>query len=218
MILLIAATQFEIQSTIDWIEKHNLNATIQVLISGVGTPTTMYTTMKSIAKEKPTMIIQAGIAGSYNPTIRIGDVVVVESEYWCDLGVEDHNEFHSLFEMQFANPNALPFSNGKITCSFENQESIAQLRKVAGVTTNSAHGNATSIDKIKKKCNPDIETMEGAAVAYICAMENISFLQIRSISNVVEPRNRETWNIPLATEKLNCELQKIFNGILNYRN
>ena len=209
MILLIAATQFEIQPTINWIEKQNLNATIQVLISGVGTPATMFTTMKAIAKEKPALIIQAGIAGSFKQTIPIGDVVIVETDLWCDLGVEDHDDFHTQFEMQFANPDALPYTNGKIKCLVPNHESIAQLRKVAGVTTNSAHGNATSIGKIIKKCNPDIETMEGAAVAYICAMENIPFLQIRSISNMVEPRNRETWNIPLALEKLNTELQKI---------
>ena len=214
MILLIAATSFEIQPTINWIQQQNLSTKISVLISGVGTPATMFTTMKAIATQKPELIIQAGIAGSFNPSITIGDIVFVETEQWCDLGIEDRNAFHTLFEMQFQNPNVLPYSNSKIFCTFPHVEAITQIREVAAVTTNTAHGNATSIDKIIKKYNPDIETMEGAAVAYICAMENIPFLQIRSISNMMEPRNKESWNIPLAIENLNITLKKTLIELL----
>jgi futalosine hydrolase len=208
MILLVSATSFEIQPTINWIEKQNLASKIKVLISGVGSPATMYATMKCIAEEKPELIIQAGIAGSFNPKIIIGDVVIVETEQWCDLGIENHDEFQSLFDMQFTKPNELPYSNGIIECKYQNINGIEKTRKVRAVTSNTAHGNQISIDKIVKKYNPDIETMEGAAIAYICAMENIPFLQIRSISNIVEPRNRDAWNIPLAIINLNKILQK----------
>ena len=213
MILLISATSFEIQPTIDWIEKQNLTSKVEVLISGVGSPATMFSTMKCIAEEKPDLIIQAGIAGSFKPELKIGEVVIVETEQWCDLGIEDHNEFHSLFDMKFTKPNELPYSNGIIACKYPKIKAIEQLRKVNAVTSNTAHGNQISIDKIVKKYNPDIETLEGAAVAYICAMEKIPFLQIRSISNIVEPRNREAWNIPLAIISLNLKLQSFLLNI-----
>jgi len=208
MILLVAATTFEIKPTIDLIEIQNLTSKIKIIISGVGSPATIYATMKSIAQEKPELLIQAGIAGSFKPEIKIGDVVIAKTEQWCDLGIEDHDEFHSLFDLQFTKPNELPYSNEKIECKYPKIQAIEQLRKVHAVTSNTTHGNHLNIDKIVKKWNPDIETMEGAAVAYICAMENIPFLQIRSISNIVEPRNREAWNIPLAIENLNKELLK----------
>ena len=45
--------------------------------------------------------------------------------------------------------------------------------------------------------------MEGAAFFYACLMMQVPFLEIRSISNHVEPRNRAAWDIPLAIGQLN---------------
>jgi futalosine hydrolase len=41
----------------------------------------------------------------------------------------------------------------------------------------------------------------------------VKCLQIRSISNYVELRNKENWNIPLAINNLNIELEKIINSL-----
>jgi len=213
MILLIAATSLEIQPTIDWIEKQGLSSKITILISGIGTPATMYSTMKTIVSQQPELIIQAGIAGSFNTSIKIGDVVIAKSEQWCDLGIEDHEQFRTIFDMHFTNPNAQPYDCGEIQCNSPDIKSIKNLQKVKAITTNTTHGNRISIEKIVQKFNPHIESMEGAAVAYICAMEHIHFLEIRSISNLVEPRNKKAWNISLAIENLNKELQKIINEI-----
>jgi futalosine hydrolase len=44
--------------------------------------------------------------------------------------------------------------------------------------------------------------MEGAAVFYVCNWLGVDCLQIRAVSNYVEPRETAYWNIPLALEKL----------------
>ncbi len=54
-----------------------------------------------------------------------------------------------------------------------------------------------------------METMESAGVFYVCLMEKVNFLAIRAISNFVEPRNKEAWNIPLAIANLNRVLFEI---------
>ncbi|MDB4583087.1 hypothetical protein N9164_08040, partial [Draconibacterium sp.] len=46
------------------------------------------------------------------------------------------------------------------------------------------------------------ESMEGAAVFYVCNWLGVSCYQIRAISNFVEPRDSSKWNIPLALENL----------------
>ena len=208
MILLCSATEFEIKPAIDWIntQKHS---DIQTLITGVGSPATMFHLMKAIETQKPQMIIQAGIAGSFRKSLVNGSVVVVKSDQWCDLGIEDHEQFHSIFDMHFTNPNALPYTNRTIICDFPILSNINNIPRVKAVTSNTAHGNRSSITRLINKFNPDIETMEGAAAAYICAMENIPFLQLRAISNFVEPRNKNAWNIPLAKENLNHTLINI---------
>jgi futalosine hydrolase len=55
--------------------------------------------------------------------------------------------------------------------------------------------------------------MEGAAFFYVCSRENIPFLAIRAVSNKVEPRNREKWNIPLAIKNLSEKLGELFMSI-----
>ena len=55
--------------------------------------------------------------------------------------------------------------------------------------------------------------MEGAAVMMVCEKFKIKSIQIRAISNLVERRNKEKWNIPLAIKRLNEEAYKIINNL-----
>jgi futalosine hydrolase len=48
--------------------------------------------------------------------------------------------------------------------------------------------------------------MEGAAVFYVCLLEKIPFLEIRAISNYVDIRDTEKWDIPTATDNLTNEI------------
>ena len=50
---------------------------------------------------------------------------------------------------------------------------------------------------------PNHESMEGAALHYVCLMEQVPFAQVRCISNYIEPRNRKAWDIPIAVGNLN---------------
>jgi futalosine hydrolase len=52
--------------------------------------------------------------------------------------------------------------------------------------------------------------MEGATFFYICSGEKIPFLAIRSISNRVEPRDKNKWNIPVALNNLSEKLIEFF--------
>ena len=51
--------------------------------------------------------------------------------------------------------------------------------------------------------------MEGATFFYICSREKIPFLALRAISNRVELRNRNKWNIPLALDNLSEKLNEV---------
>ena len=85
------------------------------------------------------------------------------------------------------------------------------LPKAIGITVNKVHGISDSIAELETCFDADVESMEGGAAMYACAKENINFIEIRTISNKVEPRNRANWNIPLAIENLNQTLIAIIN-------
>jgi futalosine hydrolase len=68
---------------------------------------------------------------------------------------------------------------------------------------NKVHGAEMSISATAAKLNPQLESMEGAAFFYACSQFSLPSIQIRAVSNYVERRNRDQWNIPLAIDNLN---------------
>jgi futalosine hydrolase len=185
---------------------------ISVLVAGVGSVSTAWALKQWFSiNDRPGLAINAGIAGSYKDDIMIGNVVMPVTDCFADAGIEDGDNFITLFEAGLANANEFPFINGHISaesvyCS--QLESI--LRPVHAITVNTATGSESTINKLLKKYNPDIETMEGATFFYLCAREKIPFLALRAISNRVEPRNRERWNITLALDNLSEKLNEVF--------
>ncbi len=180
------------------IKKNSLN----ILISGIGLSFTTYALSKALFKKKYDLVINTGIAGSFNKNIDIGDVVQVVSERFADLGIRDKNSFIDIFEAGFLNANEYPFENTELKSSNIENSVLKKIKQVKGISVNTTSGNQSEIIQLQKKYNPDIESMEGAAVFYVCHKENIPVLEIRSISNYVEERNKSKWNIPLAIKKL----------------
>ena len=217
-ILMISATPFEIEPTRKYLQQHfnNLgeerfqkgNVEIKFLITGVGLTLTTYAITKAIQQDEYNLLINAGIAGALNPELKIGAVVQVISEEFADLGVEaaDGN-FISVMEMGLIEANQPPFKKGKLQNTAA--DAFSFLPKARGISVNKVHGSEGSILSLKQKYQADIESMEGAAFFYVALKEGLPFLQIRSISNYVEPRNKDNWNIPIAIENLNKVILEI---------
>ncbi len=177
---------------------------IDLLIPGVGMTFTAYHLTRTLYTTRYDLVINAGIAGSFRDELSIGTVVNVASEQISDLGVEEGNSVVSLFDAGFMETNQFPFENGKLLNPNHFKE--LELASVDGVTSNISHGNPESIAKITRDFDADIESMEGAAIFYVCLHEKVPFLEIRAISNYVESRDTTKWDIPLAIENLTDEL------------
>ncbi len=54
---------------------------------------------RQLARQRPDVAIQAGIAGSFNHQWALGQVVKVGREQLGDLGVDDAGTFRDLFEI-----------------------------------------------------------------------------------------------------------------------
>ena len=78
---------------------------------------------------------------------------------------------------------------------------------------NMASGSQAAIDRIRKAWDPEIETMEGAWLAYTCAMSDIPWISVRAVSNMVEPRNLKNWNITLALKNMEQKMIQLL-GLL----
>jgi len=186
-----------------------------ILISGMGLPLTIYRLSTLLSKEKYDLVINPGIAGSFRNDLQIGSVVYTSVEQFGDLGIDDNGEILTLFDMGYVDPGVSPFTGGKLLNSFniEKYKTLTALPRVSGITVNMASGSKDEIEKRRLKFAPDIETMEGAGIFFVCLSQNIPIIEIRSISNFVEPRNAKKWNVPLALINLGDLLNKLFTEI-----
>jgi futalosine hydrolase len=211
-LLLVAATKAEITPVLEYLGNHfkllpsglytRGQVQIEVCITGVGAVATTWALAKIFPQFQPDWCVQAGIAGSLDPALSPGSVVHVVSDTFADAGAEDRDgSLLSIFDLGFSDPNTFPYRNGLLV-NLE-AESIKFLPSAHGITVQRAHGYAPSIERIRQ-AYPDaaVESMEGAAFAYACLMAGLRYVQIRSISNRVEPRDRAAWNIPLAVGNL----------------
>ena len=221
-LLIVAATPFEVAPLLAWLEqKHTQTgpfrfrcgqSEVSVLITGVGMPLTAYALGKVLPGGQFNLAINAGIAGAFNRQLALGTVVQVVSERFGDLGAEEANgDFLNVHDMGLIAPDQSPFRRGHLIN--EAAGAFDFLPKAKGLSVNRVHGSENSIAQAKNAFDADIESMEGAAFFYACLMEETPFLEIRSISNYVEPRNREHWNIPLAIDKLNAVLVEVMEAL-----
>jgi futalosine hydrolase len=178
------------------------DAYVTIVITGVGMVATAAATGYYLGKKGYDLVINAGICGAFNPDLKIGEVVNVTREYVPELGVRDQDQFIHAFDMGLADKNARPYDNGWLFLHKRTQ-AFSDLRVCSGVTVNTVTGNADSIQAIKLMCNPDVETMEGAGFISGAGMSTWAAVQIRSVSNYVEVRDKSKWNIPLAIANLN---------------
>jgi futalosine hydrolase len=182
------------------------NHRLGILVTGVGMTQTAYYLGKFLSA-KYDVVINAGICGSFDKYLRLGETVIVKEDYFADLGAEDGEKFLSIHELNL--PGAYYVKNEKpLMLSV-----LEDVKQVRGVTVNTTHGNTTSIQKFNTRIKADVETMEGAAFLWACNQEKVRCLQLRSISNYVEKRDRSKWEIPAAIKSLNEMLTTILDSL-----
>jgi futalosine hydrolase len=211
-ILVTAATDFELQSVqkkLENIKHHKL----QFCAMGIGCTATTFSLTRKISSNNFDLILNVGIAGSYNKNLSLGDVVVVKTEVFGNLGITYPDRLSTLFDEGLIDKNEHPFSNGELFCQHLDKFNTQKLKHVRGLTVETASGEQNQIERLKKMFNADIETMEGAAFFYVCNRTKSPFLEIRTISNYVEPRDKSKWNIPLALNNLAKETFDFLNNL-----
>jgi futalosine hydrolase len=205
-ILLVAATQFEIAPFT------KQKPSIDVLLTGVGMPVALYHLQKKLSDYPYDLVIQAGIAGAFSNEFELGETVLVKQDCFGDLGIEENGLFTPLFETELLHKNDFPFEEGWL----KNKNKLllqSTLELVKGVTVSKVSNNKNVIEQLISIFNPEIETMEGAALHYVCLQQTIPFIQLRSISNYVGERDKTKWQIDLAIENLTIELLKLINEL-----
>ena len=206
LLLLVSATKFEISETIDWVTHHSIPHNAQnpeLLISGIGQLQTVFAIEKKILEYRPHLVIQAGFGGSTSPH-DLGKTFAIRSEIIADLGIREKTGFCSLFDLGLDKPDRFPFQEGKLKNPYQSLLEWTGLPFMDGTTVNEI--KSADFAGFQRNQTRVVESMEGAALHYVCLMEKIPFLQIRSVSNVLGDRDKSRWKLKEARKSLHESL------------
>lgn len=200
-LLIVVATELELKPLRTL--KKTQNWQIDFLVSGIGLLVSTWRISQQLSRKKYDLVLQVGVAGSFNlEKYPLASLVVVGRECEAQLGVWEKGMFQNIFQMGLQSPN----------CQFQPQflenpylaHSYLErtLPVVNGISVSSISTNLEHIRYYTEFCKAEIETMEGAALHYVCLMQSVRFGQIRGISNRVGDRDKSRWQLDLALSKL----------------
>lgn len=215
--LLVAATAAEISPFTEHLattEKlDHIDFDIDLLITGVGSNATTYHLTRYLQHKKPDLVIQAGVAGAFDPKTPLGTVFAVTHDVYADQGVQEKSGFHDIFDLKLANPNELPYKKAMLVNPYTVLVKRTRLKKAKAITVNEITTQKKRAVYLADRYGAKLESMEGASLHFACLMENTSFLQVRAVSNIVGERNKKKWNLPLAIGNLNKELVRLLESL-----
>ncbi len=214
--LLVAATPIEIAPFINYMQSGPHTGLVNhtdVLITGIGLTSSTYSISKRLNLGKPDLVIQAGVGGCFSKKIPLGSVLAVKKEAIADQSVIELNELKTLFDLKLVPQDMFPYKKGWLVNPEKELIKASGLKAVRGISVNEITTSKQKVKFYQDNFEPVVESMEGAALHYTCLMEQVPFLQIRSISNYIAERNKKNWDMKVAITNLNNELIRLFNTL-----
>lgn len=203
MLLLVAATEGEIAPVQKALGQRN---DVVYLVTGVGPlETTMHLTRFLVRSEqKIAKVMNIGVAGVYlDSGPKLLDICLAEQESLGDFGICGDGEIISFDRSDLQPPVQFDLRNLLLrTAEATLARHDMQYAKGNFVTVHCTSGTAARGLLMRDRYQAICENMEGAAVARVCTEFEVSCLEVRCVSNLVEDRDMTKWRLSAAIEKM----------------
>ncbi|WP_407570364.1 futalosine hydrolase [Deinococcus altitudinis] len=219
-VLIVVATAAEARSL------SSLPARVEVC--GVGPVAAALATQAALLRgPRPDLVLSAGIGGAFvHPGgVQVGAAAMASEMLYGDLGAwnggeEIEESFLTLGDLGLSvfpdgpsvgasllapNPGRFPAWAGSAEIASRLGLACGPFVTVSGVT-GSVEGAQTLLRRIPGVL---IEGMEGAGVAQAAALHGVPCTEIRGASNLVGPRDRDSWQIGAALGALRAALESV---------
>lgn len=200
-ILLVSATQLEIQEYVLSTPHHD------ILITGVGLHAAVFELTRLLHHNRYDLVVQAGVAGAFTgSSLKLGDVVAVEKDAFGDMGAFEEKQLRSLQQLDLSTEKEWWSNTNPLLKKLP-------MPLAKSITISTIADDDTYINALIDKWAPDIESMEGAALHFVCTKLNMPFLQLRAISNYVGERDKNKWMLAGAITNLNSAVKTVIESI-----
>jgi len=202
-ILVVAATETEAGAIV----ASRIRDGVDILVTGVGMVAMAAQTSRALAQTRYNLALNFGVCGSFDRGLPPGSVVHVVRDRIAEMGAQDGEAFVEFESLRL--PGHALFVNDAPPAN----PALAALPRVAAITVNTVHGDERSIAAVLRRFTPQVESMEGAAFMCACLIDGVPFAQVRAVSNIVERRNRDAWQVGEALDHLGRTASSILECI-----
>jgi futalosine hydrolase len=192
------------------------------VISGMGKTNAAHASAL-LAREYPlSLVINFGVGGAYpGKGLKVGEIAVATKEIYADEGVLLKDGFHPLDltgvplvrlrrRRLF---NEFPLDRRFGRAALLSSRRIVNAKSGTFNTVSLCTGTKKRAKELSERFDAICENMEGAAVAHLCSLYEVPFVEMRGISNIVEDRDLRKWDIGLAAENCQRALMEFLTSI-----
>lgn len=223
MILVVCATEFELQSLLD----QQLPASVELatLVTGVGMVETTLSLTRFLEKhrtdtdQKIDAVLNFGVGGAYltdgEDNAELLEVCLALRETFGDLGVCFSDRIEPLAEHLLHKDHYTLDSELLNRAETFLRDQGSKVRRGNFVTVCGVSATASRGAMLMHQYDGLCENMEGAAVARVCEEFNLPLLEMRTISNFVEDRDLTRWKLHEACDEAGKAAAIILKGLTN---
>lgn len=186
---------------------------VVIVQSGIGKVAAALATAILIEKFQPDYVVNTGSAGGFDPSLKVGDIVVSSEVRYHDVDVTAFGyEIGQLPE----NPAAYIPHQTLVAAAKQGIASLDNINAMIGLITTGDTFMTKADDIAKARANfPTMAAveMEGAAIAHTCHQFNVPFVIIRSLSDIAGAESPTSFDDYLETASVNSS--KLVINMLN---
>jgi len=199
---------------------------VLLCVGGMGKVNAAHAAALMIAEFSPDTLLIFGVGGAYPASgAAVGDIALAQVEIAGDEGVLTHDGFK---DMEYIGIPLLKTATSVIFTTYPAPEPLLKqaLNTLATssepgrtgvhygpfVTLSTCTGTTARARELEERYHGLCENMEGAAAAQVAGLHAIPWLEVRGISNIVEDRDMQKWDIPKAAEAVQKAVMGIIEG------
>ena len=178
---------------------------------GVGKVALAVALAERIAAARPAGVLLFGVAGAYparhrpGASLAVGDLCLVGADRLADEGVAAPDGFRDLAQLGLGEVG--PFAADRERTAAAARALGAPV--VDGATVSTCSGTDAQSALLAARSGAAVETMEGAAAAWVCARAGVPFVQLRAISNLTGDRSRGGWDLERAVTAVQAAVRRL---------
>ena len=228
-LLFVSATRMEVQSAADscgFRKTHLPGCTLleprsggwACLVTGPGVLNTAAGLGGFLARTVPEMVIDVGIAGVFPGTgMDIGDLALAETDTYAHTGVGTDRPlpFDLIPGLSDTRKGRYAMDPGALRICRDALLDAGFPKVPAGpfLTVSRITDTGSGASPPASEGTYFMESMEGAAVAHVCALHHVAVAQIRAASNLVGERDKSRWDIPAACRTLGAAVAALCRAL-----